>query len=144
LLATLVDSEEEDFLSSQPFAKSLMRLVTRVVDTGNILLELDTETAILELLFTVAAKIRLQPAILPVWFASSAKPDLDYTSVKEKKGFVGISQKDDIMYSIRAAKLIHHFYRSFGSAFFGATCAAGGIGGSLATTAHFPDRTFIV
>ena len=26
LLATLVDSEEEDFLSSQPFAKSLMRL----------------------------------------------------------------------------------------------------------------------
>jgi hypothetical protein len=108
LLATLVDSEEEDFLSSQPFAKSLMRLVTRVVDTGNILLELDTETAILELLFTVAAKIRLQPTILPVWFASSAKPDLDYTSVKEKKGFVGISQKDDFPLCYLLIDRVHH------------------------------------
>jgi hypothetical protein len=108
LLATLVDSEEEDFLSSQPFAKSLMRLVTRVVDAGNILLELDTETAILELLFTVAAKIRLQPAILPVWFASSAKPDLDYTNIKEKKGFVGISQKDDFPLCYLLIDRVHH------------------------------------
>ena len=108
LLATLVDSEEEDFLSSQPFAKSLMRLVTRVVDSGNILLELDTETAILELLFTVAAKIRLQPAILPVWFASSAKPDLDYTNIKEKKGFVGISQKDDFPLCYLLIDRVHH------------------------------------
>lgn len=108
LLATLVDSEEEDFLSSQPFAKSLMRLVTRVVDTGNILLELDTETAILELLFTVAAKIRLQPAILPVWFASSAKPELDYANVKEKKGFVGISQKDDFPLCYLLIDRVHH------------------------------------
>jgi hypothetical protein len=108
LLATLVDSEEEDFLSSQPFAKSLMRLVTRVVDAGNILLELDTETAILELLFTVAAKIRLQPAILPVWFASSAKPDLDYTNIKKKKGFVGISQKDDFPLCYLLIDRVHH------------------------------------
>jgi hypothetical protein len=108
LLATLVDSEEEDFLSSQPFAKSLMRLITRVVDTGSILLELDTETAILELLFTVAAKIRLQPAILPVWFASSAKPELDYTRVKEKKGFVGISQKDDFPLCYLLIDRVHH------------------------------------
>jgi hypothetical protein len=108
LLATLVDSEEEDFLSSQPFAKSLMRLVTRVVDAGNVLLELDTETAILELLFTVAAKIRLQPAILPVWFASSAKPDLDYTNVKEKKGFLGISQKDDFPLCYLLIDRVHH------------------------------------
>lgn len=108
LLATLVDSEEEDFLSSQPFAKSLMRLVTRVVDTGNVLLELDTETAISELLFTVAAKIRLQPDILPVWFASSAKPDLDYSTVKEKKGFVGISQKDDFPLCYLLIDRVHH------------------------------------
>ncbi|KAM0716509.1 hypothetical protein Q7P37_007954 [Cladosporium fusiforme] len=108
LLATLVDSEEEDFLSSQPFAKSLMRLITRVVDTGHILLELDTETAILELLFTVAAKIRLQPGILPVWFASSSKPDLDYTKVREKKGFVGVSQKDDFPLCYLLIDRVHH------------------------------------
>lgn len=47
----------------------------------NILLELDMETAVLEL--------------LSLWFASVAKLDLDYTNVKEQKGFVGISQKDD-------------------------------------------------
>lgn len=108
LLATLVDSEEEDFLSSQPFAKSLMRLVTRVVDTGHILLELDTETAILELLFTVAAKIRLQPGILPVWFASSSKPELDYPKVREQKGFVGVSQKDDFPLCYLLIDRVHH------------------------------------
>lgn len=95
VFAALVDSEEEDFVSSAPFARSLMRLVTKVVDSGNVIIGIHTETAILELLFTVTAKIRLEPEILPVWFKSTAKPELEDVFIKEKKSFVGITQKDD-------------------------------------------------
>ena len=108
LLATLVDSDEEDFLSSQPFAKSLMRLVTRVVDSGNLLLGIDTETAILELLFTIAAKIRLQPSILPVWFAASPKQAIDHGSISEKKDFVGSTRHEDFPLCYLLIGRVHH------------------------------------
>ncbi|KAK3676093.1 hypothetical protein LTR78_003843 [Recurvomyces mirabilis] len=95
IFAALVDSEEEDLLSTAPFAKSLMRLVTKVVDSNNVLIGIETETDILELLFTISAKIRLQPEILAVWFRSTARPDLEDVFVKEKRSFVGITQRDD-------------------------------------------------
>ncbi|KAK6440644.1 hypothetical protein LTR95_003127 [Oleoguttula sp. CCFEE 5521] len=108
LLSTLVDSDEEDFLSSQSFAKSLMRLVTRLLDSGGILLEVETETSVLELLFSIAAKIRLEPKILPVWFASTAKPELEDVFVREKKSFVGITQKDDFPLCYLLMGRVHH------------------------------------
>ena len=108
LLATLVDSDEEEFLSSALFAKSLMRLVRRTIDSGDYLAGVDTETAILELLFTIAAKIRLQPDILPVWFQSTARPELDDVFVKEKKSFVGVTQKDDFPLCYMLIDRIHH------------------------------------
>nr|OQO29263.1 hypothetical protein B0A51_07508 [Rachicladosporium sp. CCFEE 5018] len=108
LLSTLVDSDEEDFLSNRSFAKSLMRLVTRLLDSGGILLEIETETAVLELLFSIAAKIRLEPSILPVWFASTAKPELEDVFVREKKSFVGITQKDDFPLCYLLMGRVHH------------------------------------
>lgn len=108
VFAALVDSEEEDFLAQPVFGKSLMDLVTRVVDGGSVLLGIDTETAILELLFTIAAKIRLQPEILPVWFTSKAKPERDDASVKEKQSFVGITQKDDFPLCYLLIDRVHH------------------------------------
>lgn len=106
--AALVDSEEEDFVSSAPFAKSLMRLIRRVVDTGNVLIGMDTETAILELLFTISAKIRMQPEILPVWFQSSVKQELEELVLKEKNNFVGITQKDDFPLCYLLIDRVHH------------------------------------
>ena len=107
VLAALIDSEEEDFLSSASFAKSLMRLVTKVVESGTFLISVDTETAILELLFTIAAKIRLQPEILSVWFHSTAKPELEDVFAKEKKSFVGITQKEDFRLSYLFIDRVH-------------------------------------
>ncbi|KAF2481665.1 Retinoic acid induced 16-like protein-domain-containing protein, partial [Neohortaea acidophila] len=97
ILAALVDSEEEDFVSNVIFAKSLMRLVTRVVDgdSDTLPVNISTETAILELLFTIAAKIRLQPYLLPSWFHASARPELDDDALGEKQDFVGFTQKND-------------------------------------------------
>ena len=108
VFAALVDSEEEDFLSSAHFAKSLMRLVRKVVESGTILISIDTETSILELLFTISAKIRLQPEILSYWFRSTAKPELEDVFVKEKKSFVGITQKDDFPLCYLLIDRVHH------------------------------------
>ncbi|KAK5174804.1 uncharacterized protein LTR77_001887 [Saxophila tyrrhenica] len=106
--AALVDSEEEDFLSSAAFAKSLMRLVRKVVESGTVLVTIDTETAILELLFTISAKIRLQPEILSSWFQSSVKPELEDVFLTEKKSFVGITQKDDFPLCYLLIDRVHH------------------------------------
>jgi hypothetical protein len=106
--AALIDSEEEDFVSSAPFAKSLMRLIRRVVDSGSVLIGMDTETAILELLFTISAKIRLQPEILPVWFQSSVKQELEELVLKEKNNFVGVTQKDDFPLCYLLIDRVHH------------------------------------
>jgi hypothetical protein len=104
----LVDSEEEDFLASGHFAKSLMNLVRKTVDSAEMRISNDTETAILELMFTIAAKIRLQPEILPVWFRSTARPELDDVFVKEKKSFVGVTQKDDFPLCYLFIDRVHH------------------------------------
>ncbi|KAM3416567.1 hypothetical protein BST61_g8158 [Cercospora zeina] len=108
VFAALVDSEEEDFLSNSHFAKSLMMLVRKVVDSGEYLIDVETETAILELLFTISAKIRLQPEILPVWFQSTVKPEQEDAFVKEKKSFVGITQKDDFPLCYLLIDRVHH------------------------------------
>lgn len=108
IFVTLIDSEEDDFLASGHFARSLMRLVTRVLESQHVLIGMDTETSILEMLFTIAAKIRLQPDILQVWFQSTAKPELEDVFVKEKKSFVGITQKDDFPLCYLMIDRVHH------------------------------------
>lgn len=107
VFAALVDSEEVDFLASGHFSKSLMGLVRKVADGGSVLIDGDTETAILELLFTIAAKIRLQPEILPVWFQSSAKPETTHDLLNEKS-FVGTTQKDDFPLCYLLIDRVHH------------------------------------
>lgn len=106
--AALIDSEEEDFLANAAFAKSLMRLITRVIDSGNVLVGVPTETAILEVLFTISAKIRLQPEILPVWFQTSSKPEQDDVFSDEKQRFVGATQKDDFPLCYLLIDRVHH------------------------------------
>jgi len=109
VLAALVGSDEESFLSSPPFAKSLMRLVTTVADTGGVLIGVETETAIFELLFTISAKIRLQPEILPVWFRRTVKTDPeDVFRDREKSDFVGLTQKTDFPLCYLLIDRVHH------------------------------------
>lgn len=108
VFAALVDSEEEDFLASGHFAKSLMRFVTRVADSGSVLIDSETETAVLELLFTITAKIRLQPEILPIWFQSNAKADSEDVFARGQKDFVGATQKDDFPLTYLLIDRVHH------------------------------------
>lgn len=68
----LIDNEE-DLLGDEVFAKSLIQLTassSRTLASS----ESEVSVAIVELLFGVASKIRLQPEILPAWFTPGNAP----------------------------------------------------------------------
>ncbi|KAL9097566.1 MAG: hypothetical protein Q9165_000462 [Trypethelium subeluteriae] len=102
----LIDSEEEDFLASPVFAGSLMAFVGRLTGSGAMLLGIDTSAEIVELLFGIAAKIRLEPDILPIWFTSETRNGRDIQS--QKTNFAGITQKDDFPLCYQLIDHVHH------------------------------------
>lgn len=64
----LIDSEEEAFLRDRAFARVLPTLIGTIKDAVPPIINNETESAVLEALFGIASKIRLEPDILPVWF----------------------------------------------------------------------------
>ncbi|KAL9071993.1 MAG: hypothetical protein Q9157_005280, partial [Trypethelium eluteriae] len=102
----LIDSEEEDFLASPVFAGSLMAFVGRLTGSGAMLLGIDTSAEIVELLFGIAAKIRLEPDILPIWFTSETRNGRDLQS--QKTNFAGVTQKDDFPLCYQLIDHVHH------------------------------------
>lgn len=72
----------------------------------------DTEAEIVEMLFGIAAKIRLQPEILPVWFrprTEITKSDfLEKAREKERQGFAGVTQKEDFPLCYQLIDHVHH------------------------------------
>ncbi|KAF2497730.1 hypothetical protein BU16DRAFT_482925 [Lophium mytilinum] len=107
LFGALLDSEEEDFLENDQFAQSLMNFIGRIVGSGSMVVGEDTEAEIVELLFGISAKIRLQPEILPVWFTSSAS-DSQGRSVNPKVDFAGLTQKEDFPLCYQLIDHVHH------------------------------------
>ncbi|KAF2126208.1 hypothetical protein P153DRAFT_378408 [Dothidotthia symphoricarpi CBS 119687] len=103
----LIDSEEEDFLENDTFAVSLMNFVNRAVGSGSMGVGEDTEADIVELLFGIAAKIRLQPEILPVWF-TTASAGSSTRPVNQKNDFAGITQKEDFPLCYQLIDHVHH------------------------------------
>ena len=80
VFGALIDSEEEDFLANERFAEALMTFVSKISSSNMLLIGEDTDAEIVELLFGISAKIRLEPEILPVWFSSTGKVDSDTRS----------------------------------------------------------------
>ena len=66
-----MDNDEESLLNDDRFAEALMNfaenLSSYIVDGSQL------EGEVLELMFGIAAKIRLDPDLLPVWFMSEAQ-----------------------------------------------------------------------
>lgn len=106
VFSILVDSEEEDFMASTVFARSLIRFTLRVTATASI--GDDSETDLIEVLFGVAAKLRVQPVILPVWFRATSRPQQDESVERDKKDFAGTTQKDDFPLCYLLIDRIHH------------------------------------
>ncbi|KAF1935683.1 hypothetical protein EJ02DRAFT_460160 [Clathrospora elynae] len=104
----LIDSEEEDFLENDVFAVSLMNFVDRTIGSGSMGVGEDIEADIVELLFGIAAKIRLQPEILPVWFTTTASADSEGRLVNKKTDFAGVTQKEDFPLCYQLIDHVHH------------------------------------
>jgi hypothetical protein len=73
------------------FAQSLINFLRRVGGRG--IIELEGEYV--ELLFSIASKIRLQPEILPVWFATSPGSAREEIEMDKQQKFAGVTLKDD-------------------------------------------------
>ena len=71
LLNTLVDSEEGNFLDEPAFAATVTSIATEI--SKNRLISSATESLLFEVLFGVAAKLRLEPAHLQFWFNPGAQ-----------------------------------------------------------------------
>jgi hypothetical protein len=105
--STLIDSEEEDFLESEAFSDSLMNLLVRITGANSIRLNSDTEVEVVELAFGIAAKIRLQPEILPAWFTTNDGSSEDDDQNHHEK-FAGKTHKEDFPLFYLLIDYIHH------------------------------------
>ncbi|KAI9835976.1 MAG: hypothetical protein M1838_005176 [Thelocarpon superellum] len=117
--STLIDSEEEEFLYDPTFAKSLMDFVGQVSGPNSVMFGPETEGEVVELLFGIAAKVRLQPDILPNWFTSqnvggsgsgdewTDRPSED-AGRRNVNSFEGVTHKEDFPLLYLLVGYMHH------------------------------------
>ncbi|EPE27973.1 hypothetical protein GLAREA_04764 [Glarea lozoyensis ATCC 20868] len=105
--ATLIDSEEENFVENEAFSKSLMNLLVRITGANSIRLSSDTESEVVELSFNITTKIRLDPEILPAWFTAQARED-DSDGQDAHEKFTGKTHKEDFPLFYLLIDYIHH------------------------------------
>ena len=83
----LIENEEGSFLDDQRFADALIAFINAISSSVTSLVE--AESAMVEVLFGIAAKVRLQPEILPAWFrpgrrelegSTTRKPESEFNS----------------------------------------------------------------
>ncbi|KAF9691512.1 hypothetical protein EKO04_010419 [Ascochyta lentis] len=103
----LIDSEEEDFLENDVFAVSLMNFINRTVGSGTMAVGEDIEAQIVRLLFAIAAKIKSQPEILPVWFTTTTV-DSGSRPRAQSNDFAGTTQKEDFPLCYQLIDHVHH------------------------------------
>ncbi|MCJ1386577.1 hypothetical protein MMC17_009703 [Xylographa soralifera] len=72
ICSLLIDSEEEAFLEDRSFANILPQFVNSVMRAALAAVDVEIENAMLEVLFGIASRIRLQPEVLSIWFRPSA------------------------------------------------------------------------
>ena len=97
----LLDSEEGDFVRDKSFADALIGYVSALSMVG---LNADTEARMVELLFAIAAKLRLQPEILPTWFRPSSRGLEDSPDSAPEE----LSPKEDFPLFYLTVAYIHH------------------------------------
>lgn len=107
LFGTLIDGEEEEFLQSTAFSQALMNLMLRITGANSLQLSLDTEVEVVQLAFSIAAKIRLDPEILAAWFETDDESSED-DDLGHHERFAGKTSKDDFPLFYLLIDYIHH------------------------------------
>ena len=84
----LLDSEEGDFLRDRGFADALIGFISTITSA---IIPVDLEAKVVEVLFSIAAKLRLDAELLPTWFrprrAGRAFPSSETQMHMEKEDF---------------------------------------------------------
>jgi hypothetical protein len=109
LFSALLESEEEDFPATKEFAEALTFFTTSITGSGKI--GENTEVQMVELLFNIAAKIRLQPEVLPIWFTSTAvtrRIPHGAAGRNQYANFAGVRQKEDFPLCYQLIDYVHH------------------------------------
>ncbi|RDW90273.1 uncharacterized protein DSM5745_02048 [Aspergillus mulundensis] len=104
LFNTLIDSEVDGVVDNRLFARALVDLVRRADKKSA-----DIEGRLVELLFGVANNIRLQPNILPAWFAPRTDDEDQSTGSVE---FAGTMRTDDFPLFYLLVEWVHHAGRA--------------------------------
>lgn len=96
IFSACLDSGSESFAASRDFAKTLMRFAAHTLDAQYCFVGTETESQLLEVLFGIAAKIRLSPELLPVWFSAvTPTRKTDHSRSSSQHHFVGSTRNDD-------------------------------------------------
>ncbi len=112
----LINGEADGVLDSKLFARSLIELVRKAttwksaatVDASPGWLSEEDEGNLVELLFLVATKLRLDPDILPAWFYPERDEPDDKTSGETKVSFVGATRKNAFPLFYLLISYVHH------------------------------------
>ena len=100
---TLIDSEVDGVVDNRLFARALVDLVRRADKHTE-----DVEGRLVELLFGVANNIRLQPDILPAWFAPRSEDQDREQQTNTGAEFAGATRKDDFPLFYLLVEYVHH------------------------------------
>ena len=100
---TLIDSEVDGVVDNRLFARALVDLVRRADKHSE-----DVEGRLVELLFGVANNIRLQPDILPAWFAQRSEDQDREQQTNTGAEFAGATRKDDFPLFYLLVEYVHH------------------------------------
>ncbi|MCJ1395519.1 hypothetical protein MMC18_008405 [Xylographa bjoerkii] len=95
ICSLLIDSEEEAFLEDPSFSNILPDFVNSVTRAAPAAVDVETENAMLEVLFGIASRIRLQPEILPIWFRPSTPTRREAQDDKIGDNSMGSTRNED-------------------------------------------------
>ncbi|KAL2825222.1 Retinoic acid induced 16-like protein-domain-containing protein [Aspergillus cavernicola] len=104
---TLIDSEVDGVVDNRLFARALVDLVRRADKHSE-----NIEGRLVELLFGIANNIRLQPTILPAWFAPRLDDQDDERPGVSGVEYAGTMRKDDFPLFYLLVDYVHHVGRA--------------------------------
>ncbi|GAQ06353.1 hypothetical protein ALT_3674 [Aspergillus lentulus] len=104
---TLIDSEVDGVVDNRLFARALVDLVRRAEKHDE-----DVEGRLVELLFGVANNIRLQPSILPAWFAPRSDDQDKERQSNTGTEFAGATRTNDFPLFYLLVQYVHHAGRA--------------------------------
>ena len=102
IFKVLLDGEEGDFVKDKSFADALIGYASSLSTTS---LDAALEAQILEVVFAIAAKLRLEPDILPAWFKPGSRAQSSFAASSDNDV---LSSREDFPLFYLTVDYMHH------------------------------------